>query len=143
MKINFIKRFFFVLIQCTYGLGQTVMGFFVFLYFIRKPHRIYRGCIDTMWDTCSGLSPGLFIFTPKMEFKESQEIRVHEYGHCIQSLFLGPLYLFVGIISVTWAGLPYFVKMRREKHIPYTACFVEHWASSWGEWVTKEKAVWN
>jgi hypothetical protein len=85
----------------------------------------------------------LVIFTPKMEFKESQEIRIHEYGHCIQSLFLGPLYLFVGIISVTWAGLPYFVKMRREKHIPYTACFVEHWASSWGEWVTKEKAVWN
>jgi hypothetical protein len=78
-----------------------------------------------------------------MEFKESQEIRIHEYGHCIQSLFLGPLYLFVGIISVIWAGLPYFVKMRREKHIPYTACFVEHWASSWGEWVTKEKAVWN
>ena len=143
MKINFIKRFFFILIQCTYGLGPTVMGFFVFLYFIRKPHRIYRGCIDTMWDTCSGLSLGLFIFTPNTKFKESQEIRVHEYGHCIQSIFLGPLYLFVGIISVTWAGLPYFVKMRRVKHIPYTACFVEHWASSWGEWVTKEKAVWH
>ena len=143
MKINFINRFFFILIQCTYGLGQTVMGFFVFLYFIRKPHRIYRGCIDTMWDTCSGLSLGLFIFTPNTKFKESQEIRVHEYGHCIQSIFLGPLYLFVGIISVTWAGLPYFVKMRRVKHIPYTACFVEHWASSWGEWVTKEKAVWH
>lgn len=143
MKINFVKRFFFILIQCTYGLGQTVMGFFVFLRFIRKPHRIYRGCIDTMWDTCSGLSLGLFIFTPNTKFKESQEIRVHEYGHCIQSIFLGPLYLFVGIISVTWAGLPYFVNMRRVKHIPYTACFVEHWASSWGEWVTKEKAVWH
>ena len=34
-------------------------------------------------------------------------------------------------------------KLRREKKIPYTSCFVESWASKWGEWVTKEKAIWN
>ena len=50
--------------------------------------------------------------------------------------------LLVGIISVVWGALPYFERMRREKKLPYTACFVEAWASKWGEWVTGEKALW-
>ena len=33
--------------------------------------------------------------------------------------------------------------MRKEKHLPYTACFTEAWASSWGEKVTGEKAIWE
>ena len=70
-------------------------------------------------------------------------MRVHEYGHCIQSVVLGPLYLIVALISVVWANLPYFRNLRREKNIPYTSCFVESWASKWGEWVTREKAIWN
>lgn len=56
---------------------------------------------------------------------------------------LGPFYIFVGIISVAWGSLPYFAKLRQEKNLPYTACFVEAWASKWGELVTKEKAVWE
>ena len=86
---------------------------------------------------------GLFIFTPKEDVYNSQPIRVHEYGHTIQSLVLGPFYIFVGIISVVWGSLPYFAKLRQEKNLPYTACFVEAWASKWGELVTKEKAVWE
>ena len=104
---------------------------------------MYRGCIDTQWNHTGGLSLGLFIFTPKDSRKNSQLIRVHEYGHCIQNLLLGPLMLFVGIISVTWANHPYFIKLRRGKGLPYTACFVEAWASSWGEKVTGEKAIWQ
>ncbi len=138
-----LKKFFFILIQCTFGLGQTLMGFFVFLFLIKKPHGFYRGCVDTKWDSRSGLSLGLFIFTPSETISDSQKIRVHEYGHCVQSLVLGPLYLFVGIISVTWAGLPYFEKLRREKNLPYTSCFVESWASRWGERVTGDVAIWD
>ena len=88
------------------------------------------------------MSLGLFIFTPKGKDSRTEQVRVHEYGHCIQSLVLGPLYLIViGIVSYTWANLPYFRTMRREKKIPYTACFAESWASKWGEWVTKQKAI--
>lgn len=65
-----------------------------------------------------GLSLGLFIFTPKDEVENAQLIRVHEYGHTIQSLVLGPFMLFVGIISVAWGDLPYFRRMRWEKHVP-------------------------
>lgn len=65
-------------------------------------HQFYRCCIDTKWNAKGGLSLGLFIFTPKYDVENAQLIRVHEYGHTIQSLVLGPFMLFVGIISVAW-----------------------------------------
>jgi len=139
-----IKRLLYVFLQCTWGFVQTLLGFILFLIFIRCPHSIYRGCIDTQWNSGSGLSLGLFIFTPSEKYSHSQAFRVHEYGHTIQSLILGPLYLIVvGIISFTWANLPYFKKMRRARSIRYTACFVESWASRIGEKVTGELASWN
>ena len=138
-----MKKFLIMFLQCTWGIVQTLMGAVVFLKLIRCPHRIYRGCIETGWDSRGGMSLGLFIFTPREENDRTAKVRVHEYGHCIQSIVLGPLYLIVGLISVTWANLPYFRKLRRERHIPYTACFVESWASKWGEWVTGEEATWN
>ena len=138
-----MKRLLVMLLQCTWGIVQTLMGAVVFLKQIRCPHRLYRGCIETQWDSRGGMSLGLFIFTPNEESERARKVRVHEYGHCIQSIVLGPLYLIVGLISVTWANLPYFRKLRREKKIPYTSCFVESWASRWGEWVTGEDAIWN
>ena len=138
-----MKRLLVMHLQCTWGIVQTLMGAVVFLKQIRCPHRLYRGCIETQWDSRGGMSLGLFIFTPNEETERAKKVRVHEYGHCIQSIVLGPLYLIVGLISVTWANLPYFRKLRREKKIPYTSCFVESWASRWGEWVTGEDAIWN
>ena len=41
--------------------------------------------------------------------------------------------LLVGIVCVVWGGnLPYFARLRREKGVPYTACFVEYWVSKMG-----------
>lgn len=128
----------FMLLQCTWGLGQTLVGFVMFIINIKSPHRFYRGTIETMWKyNDTGASLGLFIFTPE---REDNEVRVHEYGHTFQSAVLGPLYAFVGIISVSWAYLPVFVKKRRIKKLPYTACFVEKHASLLGELFTGEKA---
>lgn len=138
-----MKKILFILLQCTWGLPQTLIGLGFFLANRKRPHKIYRGCIDTQWNHCGGLSLGLFIFTPPDSQSNAHLIRVHEYGHAIQSLFLGPLMLFVGIISVTWANLPYFIRMRRTRHLPYTACFVEAWASQLGEKVTRSKAIWE
>lgn len=138
-----MKRILVMFLQCTWGLAQTLMGAVVFLKLIRCPHRVYRGCIDTRWDSRGGMSLGLFIFTPNEESERADKVRVHEYGHCIQSIVLGPMYLIIGLISVIWANLPYFRTLRKKKKIPYTACFVESWASRWGEWVTGEKAIWN
>lgn len=138
-----MKRLLFIFLQCTWGIGQTVLGAIFCCKIRHYPHRFYRGCIETQWNSAGGLSLGLFIFTPKDEIRDSEKIRVHEYGHCIQSLVLGPVYLVLGLISVCWANIPYFRKLRRDKGIPYTACFVESWASRWGEMVTGEEAIWN
>ena len=137
-----MKRVLFIFLQCTWGFAQTLIGFCFFLVNIKKEHHFYRCCIETKWNYHGGLSLGLFIFTPKDSFDNRDLIRVHEYGHTIQSLLLGPFMFFVGVISVIWGDLPYFEKKRREQGVPYTACFVEAWASKWGELVTKEKAIW-
>lgn len=76
----------------------------------------YRGCVDTRWNISSGLSLGLFIFTPGEEDEDSQKIRVHEYGHCIQPIVLGPLYMLLGIISIVWRGTR-ILKESAEKRI--------------------------
>ena len=137
-------RVLFTIVQCTWGIGATVIGLFFFIKNIKRPHGIYRGTIETKWDNpWGGLSMGLFIFTPNAEEDYFKKVRVHEYGHCIQSLVLGPVMLILGIISVIWGSHPYFINMRKEKGIPYTACFVESWASKWGEMVTGEEAIWN
>ena len=138
-----IRRWLFVLLQCTWGIIPTLVGAAFFARLARYPHQLYRGCIDTQWDTRSGLSLGLFIFTPKEGIRDAEKIRVHEYGHCIQSIVLGPLFVIPGIISLVWGGHPYFARLRREKSIPYTACFVEPWASKWGEQITGEPAIWD
>ena len=134
-----MKRILFILLQCAWGILPTFIGAIFFLKLNKYPHKIYRGCIDTRWVMRSGLSLGLFIFTPNDEISDSEKIRVHEYGHCIQSIVLGPLFLIVGIISLVWGRHPYFAKLREEKQLPYTSCFVESWASKWGEWATSEE----
>lgn len=142
-KCSWGRRILFVIVQCTWALPQTLIGLGFFIANRKRPHRIYRGCIDTQWNHHGGLSLGLFIFTPPDRQRNVPLIRVHEYGHCIQSLALGPLMLIVGIVSVVWGDLPYFSKLRKNRHLPYTACFVEAWASRWGELVTGENAIWE
>ena len=140
-----ILYFLYLLIQCTWGLGQTIIGLFFFLIHINKPHKFYRGAIQTQWnDRWAGLSLGPFIFVPNNEGDYFTGARVHEYGHTIQSLVLGPLYAIVGVISVGWGSVIYPILKRQEKYkdLPYTKCFVEYNASWLGEKVTGEKAVW-
>lgn len=138
-----MRKFLFMIVQLTWGLGATAIGLLFFIRHINCPHKFYHGAIQTTWKSrYAGLSLGLFIFTPDGEPDYSKKVRVHEYGHCIQSLVLGPLYALVGIISVNWGMNPIFVKIREKKNIPYTSCFVEKWASKWGELATGEEAAW-
>ena len=72
----------------------------------------------------------------------SNRLLVHEYGHTVQSLILGPLYLFViGIPSTLWGFLG--GRKRRDEQIPYGAFFTEKWANSLGEQITGEKSIEN
>lgn len=140
-----MKRFFYLLVQFSWGLGQSLIGFGFFLANIRCPHRVYRNCIETQWkNKYSGLSLGPFIFTPTNPSDEYYtSVRTHEYGHTFQSLILGPFYAIVGIISTSWGMIVHPILKKIKKEEPkYTSCFVEYQASWLGEKITGEKAIW-
>lgn len=155
--MKYIWYFIKIIIQCTWGIIQTLIGLFVFLVNIKKPHSFYRGNIVTKWDTLSGLSMGLFIFTANENNSEllqfaggtqqgltdyANRITVHEYGHTIQSVILGPFMLVVGVVSIIWGSTKRYKNLREKYGVPYTFCWVEHWASSLGEKCTGQPAVW-
>jgi hypothetical protein len=72
----------------------------------------YKNAIETKWGNKYGsVSLGMFIF---LDNDKDETLAAHEYGHSIQSLILGPLYLFViGIPSLCWAA---FSDKYRTKH---------------------------
>ena len=57
---------------------------------------------------------------------------LHEHGHQIQSLFLGPLYLFIiGIPSIIWAGI-YGTRLHPRTHNGYYKFYTEKSADRFG-----------
>ncbi|MBE5760733.1 MAG: hypothetical protein E7334_01900 [Clostridiales bacterium] len=125
-------RIIYTLLECTWGLPQTVLGFILFIKNRNCAHDVYRGSIRTHWNHKGGISLGLFIFVNK-ESRDIEEISSHEFGHTVQSLFLGPFYLIaVGLPSFIWCNLSFFKKRRKEKSIPYSALYCEKWADALG-----------
>ena len=131
------------LIQWTWGLPQNLLGFIIFLICIKKKHGRFRTSIVTFWDRPDSLSCGMFVFqsterpvgySVAMAEKYQHEILLHEYGHTVQSLILGPLFLpVIGIPSFIWASLPVFERFRERKGISYYWLYCEKWATKLGE----------
>lgn len=91
-----------------------------------------------------GISLGMFIFigTPLLENGEPGAYLTHEYGHTLQSLLLGPLYLFVvGIPSALWAKN--YTRKMMDAGVSYFSVFPENWANRLGEKVTGIKVPVN
>ncbi len=139
-----IKTCLYRLCQCTYGIIQSLLGFFLLLLNIREKHCIFHGAVVTDWKHSSSVSLGMFLFV-STKYKGKAEtaelynrLVVHEYGHTIQSLVLGPLYLIViGLPSLLWASVPIFKKMRKKRQISYYSFYTESWANAWGKWTVK------
>lgn len=129
-----MKRLLYYLIQLTWGIIQTTLGFIIFLIFIRNRHVIFNGAIATEWHRYDGLSLGLFIFVPEnIEINKKYYIYKHEYGHTIQSLILGPLYLLIiGLPSLIWSKL-YHNNMTRNNKNNYYDFFTERSANYFGK----------
>lgn len=151
-----MKKFLYRLTQCTWGFPQTLVGLVVFLLHLRNPHTRFHGAVITEWDNQSSVSLGLFVFVTRSPHfcvrlrrehtkdELARRLLVHEYGHTIQSLLLGPLYLpLMGLPSCLWAYLPPCVKKRRTQRLSYFSFFTEKWANALGEWVTGEKSMEN
>lgn len=109
-------------------IGLIVLGYCkLFLKNISK--EIYKE-IDYYYceDFPGGISLGNYII---ISSRNSLTIK-HEYGHQIQSQYLGPLYLFViGIPSIIWAGL-YGTKLFPYEHNGYYKFYTEKWADKLG-----------
>ena len=149
-----MRSFLYKVIQCTWGILQTLLGFIVFLIHIKSKHFWYHGAVITLWKPKTSVSLGLFVFVTSEPFfakkyegqfsvdELSSRLLVHEYGHTIQSLILGPLYLIViGIPSSLWGA--FGGKKRKREQLPYCSFFTEKWANSLGEKVTGKKSIDN
>ena len=129
-----IKYAVMMLIQCFWGILQSTLGLVLFLTGLKDRHYLYRGCIVTEWNRAANVSLGLFVFVSNRNYIE------HEYGHCLQSLLLGPLYLLViGIPSFLWCNLPVAEKYRNRKKKSYYWFYTEQSANRISYTVTKER----
>ena len=130
-----MRIFFFRAWQWSWGILQTLVGAIFFWHYRRAPHERYRGTVVTYWDRRGdNLSLGMFVFLDgeKRSSEKTRALLAHEYGHCVQSLLLGPLYpLVIGIPSLIWAVA--FAAYRKKNSISYDAFFPEKWATRIGE----------
>lgn len=75
-----------------------------------------------------GISLGRYIIVSRYA---SRKTVMHEYGHCRQSLYLGPLYLLVvGLPSIIWAGL--YGRVVKSTKNGYYRWYTEKWADRLG-----------
>ena len=141
-----IKSILFCAVQLTWGLPQNLAGGIAYL-LLRKKCRQERFhySLVTYVDTegLAGSTLGMFIFLPSARSKSwLHDVRIHEYGHTIQSLLLGPLDLLVtGIPSMVWASLPALKRYRDSKQLSYFWFFTESWANRWGERWAKDRLL--
>lgn len=142
----------YILLQTTWGILQNLIGFGMFLWHIRSRHFFYHGAVVTVWASGKfSLGMGMFIFmrTPREgeEFTELPtdgdfaRVLVHEYGHTIQSVILGPLYLLViSIPSGLWCNLPQAAAYRKKHKVSYYAFYPEKWADHLGGKALKQNS---
>lgn len=143
-KYYIINYILYTILQLTWGIIQNVLGIFLFILLtIIKANRkrfYYHGSIVSRWRFGFSMGLGMFIFlgTRISAERKEEEVIVHEFGHTIQSIILGPLFMLViAIPSTVWAFTPAFKRLRKERNIPYVWFFCEAWANYEGERVLK------
>ena len=130
-----MKQYLFWFLQWTWGFPQNLIGLLVHLCCAKKDTHWYHGCLVTHWGNRGSMGMGMFLFLGC----DDPQVRVHEFGHSIQSLILGPLFLpAMGIPSFLWCNLPVCRRMRKEKNISYYSFYPESTANRLGAWMTGE-----
>lgn len=133
----------YYILQWTWGIIQNVVGFCVFLANFRRRHFRYNSAVVTVWRSRRGsMGLGMFIFISEnaMTDKRREFTLMHEYGHTLQSIVLGPLFLpVIGAPSLLWAGLPVFRRFRERRGTSYYGFYPERWANFLGERAVKAR----
>lgn len=137
-RILFSIVFWFL--SLTWGVLMTLVGAFWALgviIFRRDAKAHGNGCtvIITYGDYWGGVSLGAFTFCCKQSrrFKNDYVPR-HEFGHSIQNIILGPLFIFlVGIPSfIRYHYIRYLQDIGSDKIPEYDSIWFEGTATKWG-----------
>lgn len=129
----------FRILQWIWGFPQTFLGFLLYRMHPKQPQRVYHGCKVLFWEKPTSISLGMYLLVNQYHYTEDSQLLVHEFGHSILSLLLGPMYLLIiGIPSLLWGVLPRAIRFREEKEVSYYAFFTEKIASWLGRIVTGE-----
>ena len=136
-----MKRFLFWLWQWTWGLPQSLLATVIFLCNRKRPRSRYRNSIVIHWKKGGSLGLGIFLFLGTGATGDRQRpILAHEYGHALQSLILGPLFLpVIGLPSFLWCNLPWARRYRREKQVSYCRFYTESNANWLAHRITGEE----
>lgn len=135
-------KFLYYFLQFTWGLPQNIIGFLLTRKY-KESESFFGARIYYHNDNWGGISLGMFIIMNANKGKEwIDSIKVHEYGHSIQSIILGPFYLLVvGLPSLIWCNAKRYIKLRKEKGVSYYAFYPEKWANYLGTKVTKMPVI--
>lgn len=143
IAMSVVRRIMYIVCQWTWGVVQNVAGLLVFIVLVWNRHSVFRGAVVTHWKHPYSMGCGMFIFLGDHGFpyyssgkneKINHDVLVHEYGHTVQSLILGPLFVpVIAIPSLLWASLPYFERLRRRKGLSYYWLYCEKWANVLGD----------
>lgn len=147
-KKYILNYILYTIIQLTWGIIQNILGILLFVILsiinIKRERRYYHGAIISRWKFGFSMGLGMFIFLGHADkpVEYQNKVLVHEYGHTIQSIIIGPLFFFlVAIPSTVWAFTPCFVKKRKEGKASYFDLYCESWANYEGERILKQEAV--
>ena len=129
-------------LQMTWGIIQNILGFIIWLYVLltgpKEKRHFFYGALVTRWNLSSSMSMGMFLFLGT----DSERVIVHEYGHSIQSLILGPFYLpVIGLPSLIWANSPRYITRRKKGRYRYTSFYPEKWANHLGRKFTGKEPI--
>ena len=117
-----------MVIKYLWQLPQNLLGYVVMKIVRAKSYCKYKDTNVYTWNVNGGMSLGKYIFIP--DGVGLQYIQ-HEYGHSVQSKYLGWFYLLViGLPSLVWAGC--FENYREKHNVSYYAFYTEKWANKLG-----------
>lgn len=154
-----LNRVLYVALQWTWGIIQNVAGVVLMMMCMAKDRTVAKrlrgffGAVVVPWALQSSMALGMFVFYGAATragdgvaaggdmsvgggagggtgASGADPILVHEYGHTIQSIILGPLYLVViGLPSLLWAWLPRARAARAQGACSYFDFYPERWAN--------------
>ena len=130
-----MKSFLKYIINFTWCLPQNILGLVLFSkYKGQKRERFFDTMLTYHDGSWGGVSLGMFIFVAGNRDEDwIRKAKVHEYGHYLQSLILGPFYLLIiGIPSFIWCNAKKYKDLRKNTGKSYFKFFPERWANHLG-----------